>query len=113
MNIVTQVVVPQLENVTMRSTPKDVIRIYLLLATPYDLELETLKIANEHNTSADELTRLDKEKMATLTQQLIHPKCNLRKPGLLMFSNRDCRPWQPTTSGVDWGQLRNVTLIPL
>jgi len=111
-HIDNQAVVHGLANGTMRGAPMQVLRRCLLLATEYDLELETHWIATKDNALADNLSRLDNQRIANLPPQLTPPKCNLQKCGLLMFSNRDSHPWQPTTSGNDSHALSDVTTIP-
>lgn len=112
MYIDNQAVVHGLTNGTMRGAPMEVLRRCLLLATEYDLELETHWIATKDNALADALWRLNTQKIAIIAPQLIHPKCNLRKRGLLMFSNRDSHQRRPTTSGEDSHLLPDATTTP-
>ena len=101
MHIDNQAVAYGLANRTIRGASMDVLRRCLLLATEYDLELETEWISTKENALADALSRLDYQAITNMAPQLLGPTCTLQTHGLLTFSNQGFQRPQPTTSGGD------------
>ena len=101
LNIDNQAVAYRLAKGTMRGMSMDALRRCLLLATEYDLELETHWIPTDQNCLAYAPSRLDYPKIANLARQLLYPSCNLETRGLLTFSNRASQRQQPIFSGGD------------
>lgn len=91
MHIDNRAVVYGLENVTIRGS-MDVLRICLLLAANFDLEIEPRWIPTNENGLADALSRFDYDRITNLAPQLVYPTCSLRARGFLTCNKLDALP---------------------
>ena len=92
MHIDNRAVAYVITNQTIRSATISVLRRCLLLATKYDLEIETQWIPIKDNSLADALSRFDFDKIANLAPQLLLPTSTLRDRGFLIYNRQASRP---------------------
>lgn len=83
MHIDNRAVAYAIENRTIRGESMNVLRRCLLLASEYDLEIDSKWIPTNDNTLADALSRFDFDRVANIAPQLIYPTFSLRDHGFL------------------------------
>jgi len=100
-HVVYRAVFHGLENRTMRGTIMDVVPQCSLLATEYNLGIQSRWIPTGNNPLADALSRFYSNSVANLARQLIYPTFNHRDHGLLTSNNQHCHHYLPTIHGED------------